>query len=88
MILASNGAEQKVTTFTELKRDFIMIPDYNPLFDYGVAGARQGNLTVKVLSKLFVYFLEKNSRSIIISAEVNKCKIARIRKVTQTHYSL
>jgi hypothetical protein len=55
IILASNGAEQKVTTFTELKRDFLMIPDYNPLFDYGVKGARQGSLTVKVLSKQFFF---------------------------------
>ena len=45
---ATGSGETKKTTFTELKRDFIMIPDYNPLFDYGKVGARQAELTMKV----------------------------------------
>ncbi|CAG5076714.1 Oidioi.mRNA.OKI2018_I69.PAR.g8527.t1.cds [Oikopleura dioica] len=44
----TGSGETKKTTFTELKRDFIMIPDYNPLFDYGKTGARQAELTIKI----------------------------------------
>ena len=81
--LASNGnKEQKVTTFTELKRDFIMIPDYSPLYDYGVAGARQGSLTVDVLWSDMICLL-KILRSSRTSAEANKWKIARSQKATQ-----
>ena len=83
MFLASNGdKEVKVTTFTELKRDFIMIPDYSPLFDYGVAGARQGSLTVEGLQS-DIFCLHKILRSSITSAEANKWKHARSQKATQ-----